>query len=111
MANTFKLKTLDGSAIAANTASTVYTSPAATTAIFLGLTLANITAAPIYVTVLIDNADGDNVNFLKSVPIPTGSSIEVMAGNKVNLETGDIIKVKSDVANSLDTCLSIMEQT
>ena len=95
MANTFKLKTLDGSAIAANTASTVYTSPAAT----------------IYVTVLIDNADGDNINFLKSVPIPTGSSIEVMAGNKVNLETGDIIKVKSDVANSLDTCLSIMEQT
>jgi hypothetical protein len=75
------------------------------------LTLANITAATIYVTVLIDNADGDNVNFLKSVPIPTGSSIEVMAGNKVNLETGDIIKVKSDVANSLDTCLSIMEQT
>jgi|TARA_B110000902_G_scaffold112318_1_gene132523 hypothetical protein len=111
MANTFKLKTLDGSAIAANTASTVYTSPAATTAIVLGLTLANITAATIYVTVLIDNADGDNVNFLKSVPIPTGSSIEVMAGNKVNLETGDIIKVKSDVANSLDTCLSIMEQT
>jgi hypothetical protein len=111
MANTFKLKTLDGSAIAANTASTVYTSPAATTAIVLGLTLANITAATIYVTVLIDNADGDNVNFLKGVPIPTGSSIEVMAGNKVNLETGDIIKVKSDVANSLDTCLSIMEQT
>lgn len=111
MANTFKLKTLDGSAIAANTASTVYTSPAATTAIVLGLTLANITAATIYVTVLIDNADGDNINFLKSVPIPTGSSIEVMAGNKVNLETGDIIKVKSDVANSLDTCLSIMEQT
>ena len=111
MANTFKLKTLDGSAIAANTASTVYTSPAATTAIVLGLTLANITAATIYVTVLIDNADGDNVNFLKSVPIPTGSSIEVMAGNKVNLETGDIIKVKSDAANSLDTCLSIMEQT
>ena len=111
MANTFKLKTLDGSAIAANTASTVYTSPAATTTIVLGLTLANITAATIYVTVLIDNADGDNINFLKSVPIPTGSSIEVMAGNKVNLETGDIIKVKSDVANSLDTCLSIMEQT
>jgi|TARA_B110000858_G_scaffold28510_1_gene30319 hypothetical protein len=111
MANTFKLKTLDGSAIAANTASTVYTSPAATTTIVLGLTLANITSATIFVTVLIDNADGDNVNFLKGVPIPTGSAIEVMAGNKINLETGDLIKVKSATANSLDTCLSIMEQT
>jgi hypothetical protein len=111
MANTFKLKTLDGSAIAANTASTVYTSPSATTAIILGLTLTNITAGTIYATVLIENADGDNVNFLKGVPIPTGSAIEVMAGNKINLETVDLIKVKSDTANSLDTTMSIMEQT
>ena len=110
MANTFKLKTLDGSAIAANTSSTVYTTPSTTT-IVLGLTLTNISAATIYTTVLIDNADGDNVNFLKNVPIPTGSSIEVMAGNKVNLETADLIKVKSDTANSLDTTMSIMEQT
>ena len=111
MANTFKLKTLDGSAIAANTSSTVYTTPSETTTIVLGLTLTNISAATIYTTVLIDNSDGDNVNFLKNVPIPTGSSIEVMAGNKVNLETADIIKVKSDTANSLDTTMSIMEQT
>ena len=111
MANTFKLKTLDGSAIAANTSSTVYTAPAATTTIILGLTLSNITGSTIYATVLIENADGDNVNFLKSIPIPTGSAVEVMAGNKVNLETGDLIKVQSDSANSLDTTMSIMEQT
>ena len=111
MANSFKLKTLDGSAIAANTASTVYTAPAATTTIVLGLTLSNITGSTIYATVLIENADGDNVNFLKSIPIPTGSAVEVMAGNKVNLETGDLIKVQSDSANSLDTTMSIMEQT
>ena len=111
MANSFKLKTLDGSAIAANTASTVYVAPAGTTTIVLGLTLSNITGSTIYATVLIENADGDNVNFLKSIPIPTGSAVEVMAGNKVNLETGDLIKVQSDSANSLDTTMSIMEQT
>jgi|TARA_B110000977_G_scaffold135571_1_gene172460 hypothetical protein len=111
MANTFKLKTLDGSAIAANTASTVYTTPSATTTIVLGLTLTNISSTTLRATVLIENADGDNVNFLKDIPIPTGSAVEVMAGNKVNLETSDLIKVKSDIANALDTTMSIMEQT
>lgn len=111
MANSFKLKTLDGSAIAANTTSTVYTAPGATTTIVLGLTLSNITGTTIYVTVGITNADGDNVNFLKAIPLPTGSAVEVMAGNKIVLEAGDSITVLSDTANSLDTTLSIMEQT
>ena len=43
MANTFKLKTFDGSSTGANTAMTVYTVPSATTTIILGLTLSNIT--------------------------------------------------------------------
>jgi len=110
MANTFKLKTFDGSSTAANAAMTVYTAPAATTTVVLGITLANITTNTIYATVLIENNDGDNINFLKGVPIPTGSSIEVMSGNKLILETSDVLKVQSDTANSLDTSLSIMEQ-
>lgn len=111
MANAFKLKTFDGSSTAANTAMTVYTVPASTTTIVLGLTLSNITGQTIYASVVIENADGDNVNFLKNVPIPTGSAIEVMAGNKIVLETTDVLKVQSDTANSLDTSLSIMEQS
>jgi hypothetical protein len=111
MANAFKLKTLDGSAIAANTSSTVYTAPASTTTIVLGLTLSNITSTTIYADVGITNSDGDDVNFLKTVPIPTGSAIEVMSGNKIVLETGDAITASSDTANSLDVTLSIMEQT
>ena len=61
--------------------------------------------------VLIENADGDNVTYLNNIPLPSGSAVEVMAGNKIVLETGDIIKVQSNIANSLDTTLSIMEQT
>ena len=85
--------------------------PAATTTVVLGITLANITTATIYATVLLENADGDNIHLLKDIPIPTGSSVEVMSGNKLILETGDILKTKSDSANSIDTALSIMEQT
>jgi|TARA_R110002153_G_scaffold70148_4_gene184696 hypothetical protein len=111
MANTFKLKTFDGSSTAADTNMTVYTVPSATTAIVLGLTLTNISANTIFATVLIENNDGNNVNFLKNVPIPTGSAIEVMSGNKIVLETSDILKTKSGTLNSLDVSLSVMEQT
>ena len=112
MANTFKLKTATGGSTAANTPITVYTTPASTTTIVIGLTLSNLVTQSIACTVLIiENSDGDNVTFLKTVPLPQGSAIEVMAGNKIVLETGDILKVQSNVANSLDTTLSIMEQT
>ena len=52
MANTFKLKTFDGSSTAADTDMTVYTVPSATTAIVLGLTLTNISTNTIFATVL-----------------------------------------------------------
>lgn len=107
--NTFKLKTFDGSTTASNTEMTVYTVPASTTTVVLGLTLSNTTGSTIYVTVVIENADGDNVNFLKSIPIPTGSAVEVMSGNKIVLNESDVLKVLSDTNNSLDTTLSIME--
>jgi hypothetical protein len=90
---------------------TVYTAPSATTSIVLGLTLSNITSNTVYATVIIENNDGDNINFLKNIPIPTGSAVEVMAGNKIVLETSDVLKVKSDTANSIDTAMSVMEQT
>ena len=111
MANTFKLQTKDGSAVTANTEMTIYTVPSSTTAVVLGLTLSNLTGSTVYTTVNIENADGDNVNFLKNIPIPTGSAVEVMSGNKVVLNTTDVLKVTSDTANSIDTTLSIMEIT
>ena len=111
MANTFKLKTATGGSTAANTPITVYTSPASTTTIIIGLTLSNIVSSSIAAKVLIENADGDNVTYLNDIPLHQGSAVEVMAGNKIVLETGDIIKVQSNTANSLDTTLSIMEQT
>ena len=111
MANTFKLKTATGGSTAANSPITVYTTPASTTTIVIGLTLSNLVTQSIAATVLIENSDGDNVTFLKNVPLPQGSALEVMVGNKVVLETGDVLKVQSNTANSIDTTLSIMEQT
>jgi hypothetical protein len=111
MANTFKSKTFAGGSTSANTAMTVYTVPSTTTSIIVGLNLANIANSMIAIDVQIDKATGDDVYIAKSVPIPTGGSLELMTGNKYVLETGDVLKVKSTVANSLDSILSVMEQS
>ena len=111
MANTFKVKTSDNSSKNADTFATIYTVPSATTTIVLGLTIANLLSQSIEGTVFLENADGDNVTYLNDIPLPSGSAVEVMAGNKIVLETGDILKVQSNTANSLDTTMSIMEQT
>ena len=111
MANTFKLKTK--AAIDASLVS-VYTVPANTTAVVIGLTIANIkgssvTADAQLVTASSSGENADNVYVIKDVPLPTGASIEVMAGNKIVLEAGDIVKVKGSVTNAVDAILSIME--
>jgi hypothetical protein len=111
MANTFKSKTFTGASTAANTSMTVYTVPASTTAIVVSLNLANISNAMISVNVQVDKVSANDVYIAKSVPIPTGGSLELMTGNKYVLETGDVLKVTSTVANSLDSMLSIMEQS
>jgi len=109
MANTFKLKTKTGGSTGANTSQTVYTTPSATTAIVLGLTLSNTISSNIEVTVNIENGDGDNVSVVTNAEIPAKASLEIMSGNKYVMETTDILKVKSNTANSVDTTLSIME--
>ena len=53
----------------------------------------------------------DDVNILRTIPLPHGSSIEFMQGNKVVLETTDTLTAVSDVSNSLDVALTIMEIT
>ena len=110
MANTFKLKTKDGSSTGANTDMTVYTVPSSTTCVVIGCTIANITGGSITVDAKIENNDGDNIEIGRNLPIPTGSSLDILAG-KIVMEASDILKIQSDTANSTSIALSIMEQT
>ena len=110
MANTFKLKTKDGSSTGANTDMTVYTVPSSTTCVVIGCTIANITASAITVDAKIENNDGDNIEIGRNLPIPTGSSLDILAG-KIVMEQSDVLKIQSDTANSTSIALSIMEQT
>ena len=108
MANTFKLKTKANVGVST---SNVYVVPSATTTVVIGVTLANTTGSSINVGVGVTRASTDNVNLMKNVPIPQGSSFEFMAGNKVVLETTDTLTAESEVSNSLDVALTIMEIT
>ena len=108
MANTFKLKTKANVGVST---SNVYVVPSATTTVVIGVTLANTTGSSINVGVGVTRASTDDVNLMKNVPIPQGSSFEFMAGNKVVLETTDTLTAVSDVNNSLDVALTIMEIT
>jgi hypothetical protein len=108
MANTFKLKTKASVGV---TTQNVYVVPAATTTTVIGITLANVSGSSINVGIGVTRASTDDVNLLKTVPIPQGSSLEVMAGNKLVLEATDTLTAISDVASSLDVSVSILELT
>ena len=108
MANTFKLKTKANVGV---TTTAVYVVPSATTTVVIGVTLANTTGSSINVGIGINRGSQDDVKLMKSVPIPQGSSFEYMGGNKIVLETTDTLVAESDVNNSLDVALTIMEIT
>ena len=108
MANTFKLKTKASVGVSTENG---YVVPAATTTSVIGITLANRSGSSINVGIGVTRASEDDVNILKTVPIPQGSSLEVMAGNKLVLETTDTLTAISDVASSLDVSVSILELT
>ena len=108
MPNTYKLKTKANVGV---TTSNVYAVPTSTTTVVIGVTLANTSGQGINVGIGITRASTDDINVLKNVPIPQGSSLEFMQGNKVVLEATDTLTAESDVNNSLDVALTIMEIT
>lgn len=108
MPNTFKLKTKANVGV---TTSDVYVVPSATTTVVIGVTLANVSGQSINVGLGITRSATDDVDIMRNIPLPHGSSIEFMQGNKVVLETTDTLTAVSDVNNSLDVALTIMEIT
>ena len=96
MANTFKLKTKANVGISTQN---VYVVPSATTTVVIGITLANTSGSGCLVGVGITRPSTDDIKILKNAPIPQGSSLEFMQGNKVVLEALDTITVNSDTNN------------
>ena len=119
MANTFKVITFAAEPASAGTAYTMYTVAGSTTTVVLGLILTNIHSSAVTAEVeLVSTTSGggraatNGTSFLvKDVNIPSGSSLEILSGGKVILETTDAIRIDCSVADKLSGTLSIMEIT
>ena len=88
MAKTFKLKTKNNVGV---TTSDVYVVPASTTTVVIGVTLANTSGQSINVGVGITRATDDDVNILKTIPLPHGSSIESVSYTHLTLPTNSLV--------------------
>ena len=118
MANTFKVKSNAAMPTSAGTFLTLYTVPnsPSTTTVVLGLILANVHTASVTASVqLVSDTSDTETNqttlLVKDVSIPVGSSLELLAGNKVVLETTDQLTIDCSVADKLSGALRIMEIT
>ena len=120
MANTFKVKTNAAMPTSAGTPLDLYTVPSSTTSVVLGLMLCNVHTSQVTADVKLvsntaDTETNETVFLVKDIPIPAGSSVELLAGNKVVLQyansSGDKIQIDCDVAAKIDATLSIMEIT
>ena len=118
MANTFKVITRDVAPASSGTPETIYTVQSGSTVVVLGLTLANVHTSSVTASVTLvstttqtSQTQNTTAHLIKDVPIPVGATLEIMAGNKVNLNVGDIIKVDCSVADKVSVIMSYMEIT
>lgn len=103
MANTFKNYT---STVTDAVQTTIYTVPASTTSVIIGLNLANTSTAQITVSVRVAGT-----HIIKDAPIPSGAALSVLDG-KIIAEAADVVTVQSSASSGdLDVILSVLEQT
>ena len=116
MANTFKVITKAG----VTSADVIYTVAGSTTTVILGLIIGNTTSNSINATVTLgsdtgsragaNNETNQDVELITSTPIPGNSSLELLSGNKVVMETTDTLSVTGS-GGAVDVALSVMEIT
>ena len=106
MAETF----VNAKAVLADSATTIYTCPAATKAIIIGCQVANIDAAAVDLQIWwTDSSDTDAITHLGyNVSIPAEAVYEPISG-KLVLEAGDVLKGLGSVASDLEATVSILE--
>ena len=115
MANTFKVVTKAG----VTSADVIYTVAGSTTTIVLGLIIGNTTSSSVNATITLgtdtanragaNNETNQDVEILTTTPIPGNSSLELLSGNKIVMETTDTLSVTG--SGAVDVVLSIMEIT
>lgn len=95
-------------------ATSLYTTPSATTTIVIGMTAANILEnQQVNVDVTLHDSDAGVGTFIvKGATIASGGALVPIGGEqKVIMETGHVMKATSSDSDSIDIIMSIVEQT
>jgi hypothetical protein len=113
MANTFKIETKSSLVTDAvsNTTTNVLSAGATATIIVLSVLVSNKTGTSSNVDVYLVTNTGDDVYLIRNAPVPAGSSLELISGNKVIMESSDVLRARSDTSTALDIAVSYLEQT
>lgn len=105
--NEFKNKTATG---IGTSLVTIHTTPGSYSDIVIGFDICNTTGGTVLVDVQhVDTSLVTTVNVFKGKSLASGETLRVIEHQKIILEEGDIIKVKSDTAASLDVTFSYLE--
>ena len=113
MANTFKQATKSSLVTDAVSSSNtnIVTAGNSSTLIILNALVANKTTTSANVDVYLVPNSGDSVYLLKAVPVPAGSSLALITGSKIILESCDVLRARCDTATAMDLTLSYLDQT
>lgn len=113
MANTFKNNTKSSlvTAVITDPTATVVTTGGSATLIILSILVSNKTGSSANVDIYLDRNTGDDTYLIRNAPVPAGSSLELIGGNKVILQSSDKLQARADTASALDVIISYLEQT
>lgn len=108
MPNTFK-NSISGSI--GNTETTVYTTPVATTTTVIGVAISNRVQQDINIDVkMYDNSASKNIYLCSGSLVPETSNLVLVGGEqKLVLEENDYLTLSSNVADSADIVISVLE--
>jgi hypothetical protein len=113
MANTFTKATKSSLVTADVTSSAttnVLTVASGATLVILSVLVSNKAGSSANANVYLLPASGDAVFLIKNAPVPAGSSLEIISGNKIIANSADVIRASSDVASALDITISYLQQ-
>lgn len=114
MANVFTKTTkssLSTSDVTSSAATNIVTVGSTATLIVLSILISNKTGSSVNANVYLLPASGDAVFVIKNAPVPAGSTLEIISGNKIIVSSNDVIRASSDTASSLDITISYLQQT
>ena len=74
----------------------------------IGIKIANTTASTQALVDVYILTGGNNYYLGKTIPVPAGSSLELIEG-KVVIQSGDVLKIVSDTATSIDVWVSTVD--